>query len=113
MYKYSRDTVSKDIVFGDRILIRPSTVPCSDKYIQCATLLQLYGPNPATLVGPFSFALINESNRTRQRIPSCEWTALARVCNAVGILPPSLGESKQKPHALCSSIPARRKRKIL
>ena len=33
-YKYSRDSITSDIVFGDRILFRPSQQPNADKYIQ-------------------------------------------------------------------------------
>ena len=32
-YKYSRDSVTDDIIFGDRILFRPSVNPDPGKYI--------------------------------------------------------------------------------
>ena len=66
----------------------------SKKIIQWATTLSLYGPNYSTFVGLLSFALINESNRIRRRISSCELNALAHVCNTMGIIPPALSQIK-------------------
>ena len=89
-YKYSRDPVSNNIIYGERILVQPSVTPSDKKFIQWAALLPLYGPESTVLVGPFLFAPIDESNRIRQKIASCEWIVLAQICNNIGILPPSI-----------------------
>ena len=104
-YRYSRDKVSHDIIYGNRILIRPSVTPNADKFIQWATLLPLYGPQSSVLVGPFDFAPVTASNRIRYKISLCEWSALAQVCNNVDILSPCLTPDKPEQH--CS----KRKRK--
>ena len=104
-YRYSRDKVSHDIIYGNRILIRPSVTPNVDKFIQWATLLPLYGPQSSVLVVPFDFAPVTASNRIRYKISLCEWPALAQVCNNVGILSPCLTPDKPEQH--CS----KRKRK--
>ena len=87
-YRYKLDPVSDDVVYGDRILIRPSVTPCDKKFIQWATLIPLLGVNSCALVGPFTFAPIDDSNRTRQRVDSVHWQALVHSCSALGILPP-------------------------
>ena len=40
-YKYSCCATTNDIIYGERILIRPSNIPSSLKYIQWSTLLPL------------------------------------------------------------------------
>ena len=52
---------------------------------------RLYGKETLALVRPFHFADINESNRVQQRVTQVTWDALARVCNDIGISPPSFG----------------------
>ena len=98
-YRYSRDAISQHIVYGQRILIRLSVTPNADKFIQWATLLPLYGPQSSVLVGPFDFEPITASNRIRHKISFCEWSALAQVCNNVGILPPCIVPIKPEHHS--------------
>ena len=67
------------------------------KIIQWAALVPLYGNRSLALVGPFHFAAINESNRVRQRVSQTTWETLARMCNAVGISPPTFGPMQHHP----------------
>ena len=87
-YHYQLDPVSDDIIYGDRILIRPSVTPCAQKFIQWATLIPLLGTKSFALVGPFTFAPLDDYNRTRQSVASVHWQALVLSCSALGILPP-------------------------
>ena len=52
-YKYSHESVSNDIVFGDRILFRLNATPNSAKYIQWADEFILR-PASNILLGPFN-----------------------------------------------------------
>ena len=104
-YRYSRDPVSQNIIYGQRILVRPSVTPSAEKFIQWASLLPLYGPKSSVLVGPFLFEPISASNRIRQKIALQDWAALALVCNNVGIHPPCLVPIKSEHH------PSKKKRK--
>ena len=75
-YMYSHCLKSNDIIYGDRILIRPSTIPCSSKFIQWSMLLPLYGKLAASLVGPFHFQPLTIDNRVRQRVHKTYWDLL-------------------------------------
>ena len=89
-YKYSRDTVSNDIVYGDRILFRPNMSPDSTKYIQWADTITLRAASNI-LLGPFNFEAMSPSNRTRNKIAGIHWRSLHDICNNDGILPPTTG----------------------
>lgn len=89
-YRYSRDYVSNDIVFGDRILFRPNMAPHSIKYIQWADEVILH-PASNILSGPFDFESISSSNRTRNKIEGIRWRNLHDKCTGDGILPPTTG----------------------
>jgi len=65
-YRYTWCKKSNDVVYGDRILIRPSSTPDSTKFVQWAIELHLAGQETCNLVGPFNFEDINESNRMPQ-----------------------------------------------
>ena len=89
-YRYSRDTVSNDIVYGDRVLFRPNMSPDSTKYIQWADTITLR-PASNILLGPFNFEAISSSNRTRNKISGINWRTLHDMCINDGILPPTTG----------------------
>ena len=90
-YRYKKCKETGDIIYGDRVQIRPSTIPCSSKFIQWAILLPLFNNNAVTLVGPFSFEPISTSNRAKQKVHSEQWNKLSEVCKVHGILPPTMG----------------------
>jgi hypothetical protein len=90
-YRYTKCSVTRDIIYGDRVQIRPSTIPCSTKFIQWAILLPLFNKIAVTLVGPFKFEHINTSNRVKQKVHKDEWNKLSEVCKFHGILPPTRG----------------------
>ena len=48
------------IIYGDHIVVRPSTIPYSSEFIQWATLLSLYGIDDVVL-GNFTFEAIREA----------------------------------------------------
>ena len=90
-YKYNRCSISDDILYGRRTLIRPNTTPCSTKFIQWVTLLPLHGKDSVSLVGPFDFESLNSENRVRQRIHHSNWVLLIEACTLFSISPPTLG----------------------
>ena len=65
-HSYKRCSVSNDNIYGDRFKFRPSSTPPSNKYIQWSTLLPITGDKSTALVGTFTFAPINTSDRMRQ-----------------------------------------------
>ena len=67
-YRYTHCKESNDIVYGDHILIGPSSTPDSRKFIQWAMELQLIGHNNCNLVGPFNFKEMKTSNRMQQKV---------------------------------------------
>ena len=100
-HRYHRDPSSKEIIFDDRVLIRPNHTPSSDKFIQWACLLPIVSSSNCVLLGPFNFVPISQSNRVRQRVPISCWHHLHRLCIHHGLPPPSLSPS----HSSLPSIP--------
>ena len=90
-HRYTRCPQTNEIMYGDRILIWPSTTPCSKKCIQWSTLLSINGSDPVTLVGPFHFEPINESNRVGNKVYYDQWRSLTTAYKLHGILPPTIG----------------------
>ena len=98
-YRYNRCKTTQQIIYGDRVLFRPSVIPNSEKFIQWATELNLNEPS-VRLSGPFNFESINESNRTRNKVDNEHWMELHGICSELAILPPTSGSSnKQTPMA--------------
>ena len=89
-YRYTTCEETNEITYGKRVLIRTNNIPCSTNFFQWATLLPLRGKDTITLVGPFSFEIITESNRVCQRVHMSNWYLLIEACNLFGISPPSL-----------------------
>jgi len=94
-YQYSRCKTTQEIIYGDRVLFRPTVTPSSDKYIQWATEVSL-SVHSTFLQGPFNFEAINALNRTRNKVEKDYWANLRLVCNELAILPPTLGSSHIK-----------------
>jgi len=67
-YRYTRYKDTSDVVYGNRILIRPSTNLDSTKFVQWAMELPLIGHTQHNMAGPFDFEEINASNRMRQKV---------------------------------------------
>jgi len=88
-YCYTRCKNNNDVIYGDHILIQPSSTPDSRKFIQWAMELQLLGQSNYNLVGPFNFEEINASNRMRQKVTWFHWTQFQTICNTTGMLPPT------------------------
>ena len=110
-YKYSRDSISNDIVFGTRILFRPSILPNSSKYIRWSDNLTLFS-NDKLLHGPFNFEIISPTNRTRSKVSLANWRILHDVCKSKGLLPPTVGSSTFNVSPSSSIRRKNRKRKL-
>jgi len=106
-YHYtSRCKNTQVIIYGDRVLFRPSVIPKSEKFIQWATELDLI-KTAVRLSGPFNFESINESNHTRNKVNNEHWMELHGICSELAILPPTSGSSNKQTPAVTKS----RKRK--
>ena len=92
-YNYDRGPTTDAIIYGQRVLIKPNTIPCSSKFIQWSTLLPLRGHDSIALVGPFAFEQISTYNRVRQRVHNSNWELLIEACTLFRISPPTLGHS--------------------
>jgi len=93
----SRDSVSDEIVLGDRVLFRPSITPDHERYIQWGDRVQLVAGG-YLLLGTFDFELVDRSNWTRNIVPSALYHKLAEICRQRNMLPPTVGGRRQ----LCS-----------
>ena len=91
-YKYSRDSVTDGIMFGDRILFRSSVNLDPAKYIQWADIIDFAKPN-TVLAGPFNSETITSSNCTQNKDAGGDWRNLCNTCALEGILPPTTGSS--------------------
>lgn len=99
-YRYTTNNQGQ-VVYGDRILIRPSVTPSSsEKFVQRATDLPIVEATDHVLLRPFDFELLSEYNRTLQKIHILQWTKLIEICLDIGMLPPTIGPNfLQKPNA--------------
>lgn len=89
-YRYTKDRITGDIVYGNRILFRPDISPDYSKYIQWADTISI-SVDGTLLVGPFNFAAIRPSNQTRRRVDQKYWKLVADICITRNLLPPTLG----------------------
>ena len=87
-YRYSRDSVTNVIIFGDRVLFRPSILPDSAKYIRWSDEIKL-GDDSVNLSGPFNFEKISSTNLTRSKVAGVEWRNLHDVCLSEDLLSPT------------------------
>ena len=93
-YKYSLCEDTGEIIYGQRTLIRPSTIPDSRQYVLWSTAVNLN--NHETFIhGPFNFAELNQTNRTRNTVHRSDWTVLFEYCKKHSIMPPTLGANSQ------------------
>ena len=109
-YRYSRDYVTKEISFGDRVLFRPPITLDERKYIQWGDSID-FTNNDMVLLGPFNFKAISSTNRTRSKIEGQLWRTLYDVCTPKGLLPPTTGLSTFNA-AICNRTHQKKSRKI-
>ena len=90
-HRYTRCFTQNDIVYGDRILIRPSYYPDKEKIIQLYYNLLLLdsSPDSHSIIRPFDFEKIDAFNRTRQKVYIDNWKLLYTACIKLGIAPPT------------------------
>jgi len=93
-YRYSRDLVNNEIVFGDSVFFCPNTTPDHEIYIQWGNRAQLV-TGGFLLLGPFDFKSVDKSNRTRNIVPTSLWHQLAEICHRRNILPLTVGGWRQ------------------
>lgn len=109
-YKYSHDSTTRQIIYGQRVLFKPSQIPDSRKFIQWAELITLDTTN--ILVEPFNFATLDNENRARNTIPRDCWMQLTEACKKRGLIPPTLGaQISHRINTRNLKQPHRRKRK--
>ena len=99
-HRYHRDPASNEIIFGDRVLIRPTHTPSPDKFIQWACLLPIVSSTTCVLLGPFNFTPLSPSNCVRHSVPISCWHHLHRLCIHHGLPPPSLSPSTSPPKSV-------------
>ena len=100
-HRYSRCCKTDNIIYGDRILIRPSHNPDMNKFIQWSDNLPLLGKssNSHAILGPFEFEKTDAYNRTRQKVSMDNYRKLYDACLDLGIMPPTFGRNaSQRPH---------------
>ena len=93
-YRYTKNTLTGDIIFGVRILLRLNITPDHTKYIQWYDTLNLIN-NDTLLHGPFDFFPVSSNNCSRNIIASTNWLQLGEACARLSILPPTIGPPKR------------------
>ena len=88
-YKYHICPDSGTMIFGKRMLIRPSTIPDPSKFILWATPLNLCSSS-TFIHGPFNFETLNNTNRTHYKIHINDWKVLEHACRKFLLEPPTL-----------------------
>ena len=110
-YRYSRDSITDDVIFGDRVLFRPNITPDHSKYIQWGDLVNLKHKS-CLLLGPFEFESLSPTNRTRQKVTSDIWLQLSDLCSQRGILQPTVDIHLQfNPNPSTASICIRKRKR--
>ena len=89
-YRYSKESVTNEIVFGTRMFFRLSMLPYSTTYIRWNDELLLVGSNKI-LLGPFNFEHISPTNRNYLKVSLINWRILYDECKTRGLLPPIIG----------------------
>ena len=92
-YRYTIDDKTKQVIFGQRVLIRPNMTPSSTTHVQWAELVDLTYSTNTILEGPFNFQHRDISNATKNTIHTSKWNTLKSQCENQGLLPPTLGSS--------------------
>ncbi len=112
-YKYTKNATTGDIIYGQRVLIRPTVTPSSATHIQWADLIEL---NSDTIIlGPFNFQSVTNVNRARNTVEKSLWIRLRDICNDLNLLPPTLGahtSHRINTRNLTRKQPSKRKRPI-
>lgn len=93
-YKYTTNKNTGELIYGQRVLIRPNVIPSSKTHVQWAELVDL-SKNPETiLVGPFNFAMTQNATTTKNTIDNSEWTKLQLICESRGLITPTVGNNR-------------------
>ena len=92
-YRYTIDDNTKQVIFGQRVLIRPNMTPSSTTNVQWAELVDLTYSTNTILEGPFNFQHRDISNATKNTIHTSKWNILKSQCENQGLLLPTLGSS--------------------
>ena len=90
--RYSRYSITDYIMFGDRILFRPSILLGSSKYIRWSNNINL-ASEEVVLSGLFNFKSISSTYRTWFKVAGEHWHVLNNICTSKGILPPTIGST--------------------
>ena len=109
-YRYSKDSVTNDIKFGDRILFRPNVTPNPKKFIQWVDSIDL-SLSSCCLIGPFNFEPVDKLNRTHNKVQFSLWHQLSEICHDENILPPTGGGQRRFNPGLDSIPKITKKRK--
>ena len=67
-YKYTRDSKTNKILYGDRYLIRPNQFPDKDKFIQWTDMISLCPDRSQYIIGLFEFNKAKGSSRLLEAI---------------------------------------------
>ena len=67
-YRYTIDDNTKQVIFGQRVLIRPNMTPSSTTHVQWAELVDLTYSTKTILEGPFNFQHRDISHATKNTI---------------------------------------------
>ena len=93
-YRYTKDAITGNIVFGARILLRPNITPDHKKYIQWANILTLLDGD-ILLHGPFDFLSISSNNHSKNLVAPPDWLKFGDVCVNLSVLSPTIGTPKR------------------
>ena len=75
-YRYTTDKTTGQIIYGQRVLIRPNVTPSEKTHVQRAELVDLSDSTNTILVGPFDFNSTKTSTYTRNTIDRSKWEQL-------------------------------------
>ena len=89
-YEYTICNETREMIYGQRTLIRPSTTPDSSKYVLWSTAINLVDVN-TFIHGPFDFADVCQGNRTKNTVHQKDWQVLYEFCCKHSLLPPAMG----------------------
>lgn len=104
-YRYSRNSLAHNIIFGYRHLISPNITPDYKMYILWVDTINLDAPD-VLCHGPFDFTPITSLNQTRNRVASIDWWQLHSICQSLNILALPDGCSQTVcHHSLTEGIP--------
>jgi hypothetical protein len=108
-YRYTTDKATGQIIYGQRVLIRPNVTPSKRTHVQWAELVDLSDSTNTILVEPFDFNSTETS--TRNTIAESKWKQLKKLCEEHSLIPPTLGSNQSVKINARNLIRKTRKRK--